>query len=162
MLIDVRGSARPACSAALVDDERGARVVDAFELTSAAEPIAQQLLTLHRSVTTRMEGWAPVDRVVVRRADLPPRASNSDGPRLRLLAEGSIISAAAAVVPDTQFGRGVELGRWYGGGKAAVDAEGERLVGDAVARSVLSGNALQRGRYGEAVAAALGGLALRL
>lgn len=159
MLVDVRGSTRPACSAALLDDERALQVIDAFELTSAVEPIAQQLLTLHRSVETRLRGWAPIDRVVVRRADLSPRASNSDGPRLRLLAEGAIISAATAVVPDTQFARGVELGRWHGGGKAAVGVEGEGLVSDAIARSVLTGNSLQRGRYGEAAAAALAGIA---
>lgn len=97
-----------------------------------------------------------MDRAVVRRADKPPRPSNADGPRLRLLAEGAVLAAVRGVVPDTRAGAGLDLGRWYGSDKAGVDAAGNA----AVAAASVGATVAARRQYGYAAAGALAGHAV--
>jgi hypothetical protein len=154
IVVDVRGTSRPACSVTLLDDASGKpEIQSAFELTSSEEAVAQQLNTLQTSLKTRLKGLLPLDRVVVRRADVSPRPSNKEGPRLRLMAEGALIAAAAGVVPDTLVGAGLELGRWHGSDKTSVDTAGAALVSEAG----LTGTAALRRQYSAASAAALAG-----
>jgi hypothetical protein len=108
-----------------------------------------QLHDAAEALRSRLNGVA-VERVVVRRADRPPRASNAEGPKLRLLLEGALVSAARSVVVDTRLGTGKDTGAWFGGGKASVDAEADRLI-KAVPLYA---------RYREATSAALAGLAI--
>jgi hypothetical protein len=148
---------RPALAVVVLEDSGGTvSVAEAFEVTSATEELASQLYTLHGSVVTRVRGLLPIDRAVVRRADKPRAAVNTEGPRLRLLAEGAVISAARAVVPDTRVGAGVDLGRWHSSDKATVD----RAAADLIAASGCCTAIGLSKRLGLAAAAALSGAAL--
>jgi hypothetical protein len=140
----------------VVDDAAGAAaIVDHFFLTSASDGLAAQLHTMHQSIETRLRGYAPaVERVVVRRADIPPRATNKETPRLRLLAEGAVASSACGVVPDTRLAAGQVLGHWHGSDKATVDAAGRKAVIDAG----FAGTAADRDRLSLSAAAALAAL----
>lgn len=141
---------RPAARLVVLDDAGGSPSIQVHEdYPSANAPIADQLHTQAKSVHSRLTGLE-VDRVVVRRADPPPRATNKDGPRRRLLAEGAVTSAARSVVVDTRIGTGKQTGEWFGSTKGAVDKEAKRLL-DAAGLSE---------RYLEATSAALAGLTL--
>jgi hypothetical protein len=77
---------------------------------------------LHVAVTTRIKGLLPAERAVVRRADSPPRGVAATEPvRLRLLAEGAVISAVRCVI-DCRVVAGLDLGRWHGSDKATLRA----------------------------------------
>ena len=128
LIVDIRSGGRPACTGALIESVGGTQnFVDHFELTSQDTDLATLLADLGSSVKTRVRSLEPVDRAVVRRADLPPRPTNAEGPRLRLLAEGAVISAVRSLVGDVRVGSGRDLGAWTGTSKDAVDAEGEHL-----------------------------------
>jgi hypothetical protein len=100
------------------------------------------LKELAETVSARIRTLGP-DIVVVRRADTPPRASNGEGPRVRLLATGAVAAAARMLVPRTVIRDGKECGAAYGANKAAVDADAATLIS---------------GKLAEAAAAALSGL----
>lgn len=142
---------RPALRLVVVDDGSGgggAATVERVEEVSADDvDIVEQLLNVARAVESRVRGLN-VDRVVVRRADVPTQASKKDAPRLRLLTEGAAAAAARSFVVDTRLGMGKELAQWYGSPKADLDAAGAALVT----------NAGEHSKYGEAAAAALAGL----
>lgn len=140
---------RPSARLAVVVDVAGAAVDVVDEFTSDDAELSTQLHDLAEAVGSRLTGLA-VDRVVLRRADQSPVPRSSEGPRVRLLAEGAIVSAARAVVVDTRVATGQDAGRWYGSNKAGVDAD---------ARQLLVSQALDE-KYGEAVGAALAGLAI--
>lgn len=124
-------------------------VVGDFPADDAEMPVL--LHDAAEAVRSRLEGLR-VDRVVVRRADRPPRASNAEGPKFRLLMEGALTSAARSVVVDTRLGTGRDTGAWFGSSKAAVDAAASSLLRAASVHD----------RYLEATSAALAGLALGL
>jgi len=107
---------------------RGTAVVETVQsLTSDDVELALQLHDTAEAVRSRLQGLA-VDRAIIRRADRPPRASNTEGPRLRLLMEGAVISASRSVVVDTRVGAGKETGVWFGSNKSAVDAAAAQLL----------------------------------
>jgi hypothetical protein len=108
-----------------------------------------QLHDAAEALKSRLQGLV-VDRVVVRRADRPPRASNAEGPRIRLLMEGALCSAGRSIVVDTLIGTGKDTGAWFGSTKAGLDAAADQIIG---AHALPS-------RYREATSAALAGLAL--
>jgi hypothetical protein len=122
-------------------------VVADFPADDAGMPVL--LHDAAEAVRSRLDGLQ-VDRVVVRRADRPPRASNADGPKYRLLMEGALTSAARSVVVDTRLGTGKDTGTWFRSNKAGIDA---------AANSMLKAASLHD-RYLEATSAALAGLAL--
>ncbi len=112
----------------VLDDATGMTMIETSEsFTSDDIDLATQLHDMAEAVRSRLQGLS-VDRVVVRRADRPPRASNADGPRLRLLMEGAVVSAARSVVVDTRVGSGKDTGTWFGSNKAGVDAAASRLL----------------------------------
>lgn len=144
---------RPTLRAAVVDDASGTPiVVECFDIPAADESLAAQLHSLGKAIDSRVRGAGQIHRVVVRRADVPPRPSKAEGPKLRLLAEGAIIAAVRDVVPATDVGTGKDIGRWYGTGKESAD-------GAAVTALRSAG---KDGKYVEAAAAALAGIALGL
>lgn len=148
--IDSPSRGRPAVRLVVVDDSGGHPVIEVAEdYPSNAADVAVQLHDAGEAVRSRLNAQR-VERVVVRRADKPPVASNADGPRLRLLMEGAVTGAARSVIVDTRLGTGAETGRWHGSSKATVDAE---------AAQVLATHGLHQ-RYLEATAAALAALAL--
>jgi hypothetical protein len=81
-------------------DILGVAVEAEFDLKVDEADLAQQLGTVAEHVRGEVRSIAP-DRVVIRRADMPQRASNAEGPRFRLLLEGAITSAAQSQVGDT-------------------------------------------------------------
>lgn len=148
--VDVPSSGRPAARLVVATDAGGGpaiEVVGDFPGDDVELPV--QLHDGAEALRSRLEGLV-VDRVVVRRADRPPRATNAEGPKLRLLMEGALTAAARSVVVDTRIGTGKDTGTWYGSNKAAVDAAADRLL-KAVSLHP---------RYRDATSAALAGLAL--
>ena len=148
--VDVPTPGRPAGRLVVATDAGGSpaiEVVSDFPADDAEMPVL--LHDTAEALRSRLEGLR-VDRVVVRRADRPPRASNADGPKFRLLMEGALTSAARSVVVDTRLGTGKDTGTWFGSNKAGVDA---------AANSLLQAVSLHD-RYLEATSAALAGLAL--
>ncbi|MHB1775721.1 MAG: hypothetical protein ACYCU7_07020 [Acidimicrobiales bacterium] len=133
----------------MIDSTDPSRVIASDTFPGDDAELAVQLHDAAEAVKSRLQGLE-VDRVVVRRADRPPRPSNQEGPRLRLLTEGAVTAAARNVVVDTRIGTGKDTGSWHGTSKATVDA---------AAAAVLASSGLPDS-YLEAAAAALAGLAL--
>lgn len=139
---------RPTAYLVVLDDSSGREVIETNQAFPADDvDLATQLLDTAEAVRSRLQGLA-AERVVVRRADRPPSASNAEGPRLRLLMEGAVTSAARSVVMDTTLGTGADTGTWFGARKADVDAASAQL---------LSQHGLHS-RYTEATSAALAAL----
>jgi hypothetical protein len=148
--VDVPSSGRPAGRLVVATDVSGSVAIDAVaDFPGDDVDLPVQLHDAAEALRSRLGGVA-VDRVVVRRADRPPKATNAEGPKLRLLLEGALTSAARSVVIDTRIGTGKDTGSWFGSTKAGVDAEADKL---------LKAGALH-GRYRDATSAALAGLAL--
>jgi hypothetical protein len=99
----------------------------AEEIPTRDVDIPEQLFQVGRSVESRLRGLR-ADRVVVRRADVPSRASKKEGPRLRLLIEGAAVSAARSAVTDIHLGMGKDIAHWHGSRKDALDAESKQLL----------------------------------
>jgi hypothetical protein len=115
---------RPAAKVVVLDgDWDTPSQVDAFELTSANEDLATQLLDLAAGLRSRLNGINP-DRVVIRRADFAQRGGKTEGPRIRLLAEGALASAARAEVGTVLVQTGKDLAAGTPAGtKANLDQE---------------------------------------
>ena len=135
---------RPAAHVVLLDGAWGAVTEGpSIELTSNKDDLATILHDLGSGLTSYLSG-ANADRVVVRRADQAKVASNREGPRLRLLAEGALVGAARSQVNDVLVLSGKELAdRCRAASKADLDS---------AAASQAPGSAK------EAAAAALSGL----
>lgn len=148
--VDIPSSGRPAGRLVVASDLSGTTLIE-FPVDFPADDVALpvQLHDASEALRSRLEGLG-VDRVVVRRADRPPKATNAEGPKLRLLMEGALTSAARSVVTDTRIGTGKDTGMWFGTDKAGVDAEAERLLQTSELHS----------RYRDATSAALAALAL--
>ena len=108
---------RPAVRLALLDDASGVAI-----------PVASEILHSDNVVVSRMKGF-DAERAVIRLADWSPYAAKKGGSRLRLLAEGAVISAARGEVVDTHLGNGKELGALYGSDKAGLEADAMALAG---------------------------------
>lgn len=123
-------------------DRQALTAEDPFEVKEAEEDLAVRLGELSKKIRGRVRSIAP-DGVVVRRADRPRQASNLEGPRLRLLAEGAVTAAAHEVVTNTVIRSGKDCGDKFGTSKDELDREAEAILG---------------GKYSDATAAALSGL----
>lgn len=121
----------------------------AEEIPTDDVEIAEQLFQVARAVESRIRGL-DVDRVIVRRADVPTRASKKEGPRLRLLIEGAVVGAARGVVTDTRLGMGREVAHWHGSLKDDLDNEAKKLLTSAG----------KHAKFSDAASAALAGLSL--
>jgi hypothetical protein len=138
---------RPALRLCILDDSGGSAAVSHAEEISADDvDIVEQLFGVARGVESRLKSLG-VDRVIVRRADVPTVASKKDAPRIRLLTEGAAVGAARAAVVETRLALGVELARWYGQAKNDLEA---------AAASLVAGGGMHS-KYAEAAAAALAG-----
>lgn len=122
-------------------------ILDQFELSGDDVDFTRQLFELSQSAKSRIAALHP-DRVIVCRADFPPRQSRTEGPKLRLLAEGAIAAAAREVVTETFLTTGKEIGEWDGTSKDHVKAKARAMV---VARGLPL-------KWVEAAMAALGAL----
>jgi hypothetical protein len=149
--VDVPNPGRPAGRLVVLTDDSGSpeiEVVGDFPADDTDIPVL--LHDAAEAVRSRLEGLG-VDRVVVRRADRPPKASSAEGPKFRLLMEGALTSAARSVVVDTRLGTGKDTGAWFGSNKEGVDA---------AAKGLLKAASLHA-RYREATSAALAGFGPR-
>ena len=149
LAVDVPAPNRPATRVVVIDSSDPSRVMASDTFSGDDVELAIQLHDAAEAVRSRLQGLQ-VDRVVVRRADRPPRASNLEGPRLRLLTEGAVTAAARSVIVHTTIGTGKDTGAWHGTNKSTVDA---------AAAAILTAAGLSDA-YLEAAAAALAGLAL--
>jgi hypothetical protein len=148
--VDIPSRGRPTARFVALDDASGSPVLlESDSFTGDDVDIPMQLHETAKAVRSRLKAIG-VDRVVIRRADRSPRASNTDGPRLRLLMEGAVVSSARSTVVSTFLGTGKDTGSWFGSNKEGVDAAAQVIV-DA------HGLAPQ---FLEAVSAGLAGLAL--
>lgn len=146
--VDIPRRGRPVARLVVIDDASGSALIDnVADFTSDDTDLATQAHDIAEAVRSRLRGVS-VDRVVVRRADRPPRASNTEGPRIRLVIEGAITGAARGTVTDTRIGTGRELGSRFGSSKAALDT----------AASTVVTSANKDARFVEAAAAALAAL----
>jgi hypothetical protein len=136
LAVDLPNPNRPALRAVLLEDSLGAgnapsladiNVVDEFDIPTVDDSRATQLMDLAEAISGRIRTLKP-DIIVVRRADQPPRASNTEGPRIRLLATGAVTAAARLLVVRTTLRTGKECGSAYGGKKDEVDTDARSLV----------------------------------
>ncbi len=150
LAVNIPTRGRPVVRLVVLDDATGtAEAKAAEEISTDAVAITDQLFHVARSIESRVRGLA-VDRVIVRRADVPTRASKKEGPRLRLLVEGAVVSAARGVVIDTRLGMGKDIAHWHGSVKSDLD--------DAAAQLMTTTG--KHAKFAEAAGAALAGLAL--
>jgi hypothetical protein len=73
------------------------------------------------------------DCVVLRQADPAPRGRGggvTTNVKVRLMCEGAIAAGARDKCVDVRVAPGAEIGRWYGGTKAEVDAEAGRVLNE--------------------------------
>ncbi len=141
---------RPVARLVVLDDSSSTPQIESIvDFTADDTNVATQLHDMAEAIRSRLSGVA-VERVVVRRADRQRVASKAEGPKLRLLVEGAVVSAARSVVVDTRLGTGMEVGSWFGTDKDGVDAEASTLL-------TTAGEPL---KYVEAASAALAGLRL--
>lgn len=124
-------------------DEVAVTVEASFEVKADQTDVAVQLGDTAKNISGRLRALTP-EVVVVRRADRPMKPSNQEGPRLRLLMEGAITGAAHEVIAETRIRNGKDCGSAFGASKDILDAAASSLHG---------------GRFKEATAAALSGLA---
>jgi len=101
---------------------------ETFELTSNKDDTATVLHELASGLRSHLSGLS-ADRVVIRRADRQRVASNADGPRVRLLAEGALAAAARSEVTDVVVLPGKDLAdRTPAQSKDDLDAEAARQL----------------------------------
>ena len=128
LAVDMPSPGRPTVRLVVLDTASGATTIASSEtFPSRGTDLATQLHDAAETVRSRLQGLT-VQKVVVRRADRPPRASNEEGPRVRLLTEGAIASAARSVVVETHIGTGKDTGGWFGSNKAGVDRASSSLL----------------------------------
>jgi len=145
VVVRLRSKGRPAAHVAVLEGSWASPIqLDSFDLTSVHTDIATQLSDLAAGLSSHLSGLN-ADRVVIRRADRPQHASNAEGPRVRLLAEGALAAAAKIAVDDVIVLSGKDL--------AARSPASSRDALDAHAVSALPGTQV------EAAAAGLAGLA---
>jgi hypothetical protein len=117
-------------------------IIELFKLTTRDVDLVDQLSDLAQAFGNRIAGLS-VQRVSIRRADMPPKSSNKEGPKTRLMVEGALATTARSHVSDTRLTSGRDLALQAGKGKtkAEIDAEAASWVDNRA--------------YVEAVAAAL-------
>lgn len=95
--------------------------VDSFQLTSVHTDIATQLFDMAAGLRSWLAGNTP-DVVVISRADFFRGGKNTEGPRIRLMAEGALGGAARERVTDTRIKVGKDVAAMTGLSKADLEA----------------------------------------
>ncbi|QWF21769.1 hypothetical protein KM427_23055 [Nocardioides sp. LMS-CY] len=149
LAVAMQGESKATAYGVVVDNSSGTPVVaDRFEITNDEADLATRLFDMAENIRTKVDSLKP-DAVAVRRADFPPTGSRKEAPKVRLLAEGALVSAARSKCVATYMGTGRELGTWCGSDKDTVEGE---------ARGLLTSAGLPQ-KFVGAACAALGGLA---
>jgi hypothetical protein len=118
---------RPSAELVVLEGLSPVVVLESHSFTADDTDLCTQLHDAAEAMRSHLRDRG-LERVVVRRADHPPKPSNAEGPRLRLLTEGAVASAARSVVVDTRIGTGRETGAWYGGTKATLEFAASNLI----------------------------------
>ncbi|NYD40039.1 hypothetical protein [Nocardioides panaciterrulae] len=144
----MQGDQKATAYVVIVDDGSGSPVVvDQFAITNDEADLATRLYDMAENIRTKVSTFKP-DRVAIRRADFPPTGSRKEAPKVRLLAEGALTSAARSNCVNTYLATGKDLGAWCGSDKDTVEAE---------AKSLAKSTGLAQ-KYARAIGAALGAL----
>ena len=145
----MQGDTKATAYGVVVDDSSGAPVIeDKFEITNDEADLSTRLYDMAETARTKVDTFQP-ERVAIRRADFPPAGGRQEAPKVRLLAEGALTSAARSKCVETYLGTGRDFGTWCGSDKDTVMA-------DAKALATSSGLAQ---KYAVAIGAALAALA---
>ena len=124
----VRGARCPTVAVAVLSGSRSQpTLVEEFALVPQGTELSEKVTDLGLAFANRIEGLKP-EVVVVRRADRPSRASNTEGPRERLLAEGALAFAASAAGATVVLLSGRDLAARCGHTKATLDEAGEAVA----------------------------------
>lgn len=127
--VELPSRGRPKAAVVIVDGAVHApNLVDAFDLTTDSDELSNAIHDIAANLRNRLQGLR-VDRVVIRRADIPPRANNREGPRTRLLVEGGLVIGARDVVDDVILAVGRDVAGRVGRSKAQLDEDGASLTG---------------------------------
>jgi hypothetical protein len=118
---------RPTARGIVIESGPNPTILDKFALTGDDVDFTRQLFELSQATRSRMSALEP-DRVVICRADFPPRGSRGEGPKLRLLAEGAIAAAAREIVAETFLATGQEIGHWDHTTKDKAKAKATAMV----------------------------------
>lgn len=106
-----------------------------FEHVPRGDSTAEIVGDLGMVFASRVGGLNP-DVVVVRRAERTQGLSRREGPKLRLLAEGAVVHAAASVGVRVVLLSGQELAQKAGTNKQAMDDAAESLAPEKYKESV--------------------------
>jgi hypothetical protein len=123
---------RPRAAVAVIEGTKGSpQLIELFAVTTSEDDLPSQLHDLARAFENRLVGLG-ADRVLIRRADTPPKPSNAEGPRTRLLVEGALASAARSHVAGTRLMNGRDAAALAGGGrtKAILDEEARAFASE--------------------------------
>ncbi|CAM3333370.1 hypothetical protein OCAE111667_04040 [Occultella aeris] len=112
------------------DDESTARVIEEFPVTGDDTEWAAHVGNVATAVRGHAKSMKP-DVVIVRRADQAPQGRNSDGPKLRLMIEGGIVTACLDVTSDVRVYTGKECGKARDVSKDDLDTRSATLVAKA-------------------------------
>jgi hypothetical protein len=112
------------------DDESTARVIEEFPVTGDDTAWAAHVGNVAKAVRGHAKSMKP-DVVIVRRADQAPQGRNSDGPKLRLMIEGGIVTACLDVTSDVRVHTGKECGKARDASKDDLDMRAGTLVAKA-------------------------------
>lgn len=129
--IRVHINKRPSVAVVLLDGTRLFPVLtDSFTLTTSETSIVEQVHDLSSALGSRLDGLDQVDGIAIRRADVPVKASKTEGPKTRLLVEGGLIKACRGRVVGTACASARDLAQSCGSNKADIDSQGKALIAD--------------------------------
>jgi len=133
--VDLPSPKRPVLRAALLSDGLPAgevprlddiSLLDEFDVATYDDDWAVFCKDFAETVSGRIRSIQP-DVVIVRRADMAKKASNLDGPRIRLVASGAVTAAAKILVPKTYLLTGKACADAYGKPKEQLDRDAARF-----------------------------------
>ena len=134
LTVDLPSPKRPVLRAVLLSDGLPAGVVprlddisllDEFDVATYDDDWAVFCKDFAETVSGRIRSIQP-DVVIVRRADMARKASNLDGPRIRLVASGAVTAAAKILIPKTHLLTGKACAV-YGKPKDQLDQDAARF-----------------------------------
>lgn len=120
-------SKKPSIAVVVLEGTKSApTLVESFLLTTSEKEIVGRINDLSSALGSRLDGLS-ADGVAIRRADFS-RASNTEGPKTRLLVEGALVQVSCGRVEATVCASGRDLAQTCGIKKDDLDSEGNALI----------------------------------
>lgn len=127
----MQGDQKATAFGVVLDDSSGSPVVESnFEITNDEADLSTRLYDMAENIRTKVDTLEP-ERVAIRRADFPPAGNRREAPKVRLLVEGALTSAARSKCVETYLGTGRDFGTWCSSDKDAVEADAKALASSA-------------------------------